>query len=83
MPVDKAWEEIKRKTYKSNRGGVEMKRLVTRSSIIFIGTVFGLVIGLLIGVIAYMAETAYIDHRARVEQYQQDRAIFYGNRLAD
>lgn len=60
-----------------------MTRIITRLSIFFEGAVFGLVVGLLIGVVAYMAETAYIDHRARVEQYQQDRAIFYGDRILD
>ena len=60
-----------------------MKRLITRTAIFFAGSVFGLVVGVSIGVVAYMLETAYIDHRARVEQYQVDRVIFYGDRLVD
>lgn len=60
-----------------------MKRLITRLAIFYNGAVFGLIVGLLIGVVFVICETAYIDHRARVEQYQYDRAIFYGDKLAE
>lgn len=52
-----------------------MKRLITRLSIFYIGAVFGLIVGALIGVVFVIYETAYIDHRARVEQYQIDMKI--------
>lgn len=66
------WEKVKK---------IRIKKLITRSSIFFAGAVVGLIVGALISVVFVICETAYIDHRARVDQYQIDREIFYGDKL--
>jgi hypothetical protein len=56
----------------------KMKRLILNTSLFYIGAVFGLVIGLAIGQLGIFVTIGKAVYDARCEQYQEDRAIFYG-----
>lgn len=54
-----------------------MKRLIIRLSIFYIGAVFGLVLGLSLGLAFVYCTIGKAVYDARVDQYQMDREIFY------
>jgi uncharacterized membrane-anchored protein YhcB (DUF1043 family) len=56
-----------------------MKKYILNSSIFFIGSVFGLVVGVMIGVVFVWLTIGAAVYNARADQYQYDRALFYGD----
>jgi hypothetical protein len=64
------------------RGGyvekkAKMKRLILRTRLFYIGAVFGLCVGLAIGLVFTFCTSGKISYDARVDQYQMDSEIFY------
>jgi ABC-type nitrate/sulfonate/bicarbonate transport system permease component len=60
-----------------------MNRIITRLSIFFIGAVFGLCVGVAIGLWFTWSTIGRAVYDARCEQYQVDRETFYGDRILD
>jgi len=54
-----------------------MTQGIAKTSVAFIWAVFGLVVGLAIGLVFCFCASGKIAYDARADQYQMDREIFY------